>query len=63
MIKALLDRKLAVVPRQRFGVADVRGVADLHIRTKCRAAGSFIVFVTRFSGSGPRCQGRADQTS
>jgi nucleoside-diphosphate-sugar epimerase len=32
MIKAMLDGKMSVVPRQRFGVADVRDVADLHIR-------------------------------
>src|SRR5450755_1384164 len=32
MIKAMLDGKMPVVPRQRFGVADVRDVADLHIR-------------------------------
>jgi nucleoside-diphosphate-sugar epimerase len=31
-IKAMLDRTISVVPRQRFGVADVRDVADLHIR-------------------------------
>jgi dihydroflavonol-4-reductase len=32
MIKAMLDGTMSVVPRQRFGVADVRDVADLHIR-------------------------------
>jgi len=32
MIEAMLDGKMSVVPRQRFGVADVRDVADLHIR-------------------------------
>jgi nucleoside-diphosphate-sugar epimerase len=32
MIKAMLDGKMPVVPRQRFGVADVRDVADLHIK-------------------------------
>jgi nucleoside-diphosphate-sugar epimerase len=32
MIKAMLDGKMPVVPRQHFGVADVRDVADLHIR-------------------------------
>jgi nucleoside-diphosphate-sugar epimerase len=31
-IKAMLDGTISVVPRQRFGVADVRDVADLHIR-------------------------------
>ena len=30
--KMMLDGTMAVVPRQRFGVADVRDVADLHIR-------------------------------
>lgn len=30
--KAMLDGTMTVVPRQRFGVADVRDVADLHIR-------------------------------
>jgi dihydroflavonol-4-reductase len=32
MIKAMLDGTMPVVRRQRFGVADVRDVADLHIR-------------------------------
>jgi nucleoside-diphosphate-sugar epimerase len=32
LIKAMLDGTTTVVPRQRFGVADVRDVADLHIR-------------------------------
>jgi hypothetical protein len=32
MIKAMLDGTMTVVPRQRFGVADVRDVADAHIR-------------------------------
>jgi nucleoside-diphosphate-sugar epimerase len=32
LIEAMLNGKLPVVPRQRFGVADVRDVADLHIR-------------------------------
>jgi nucleoside-diphosphate-sugar epimerase len=32
MIEAMLDGKMSIVPRQRFGVADVRDVADLHIR-------------------------------
>jgi dihydroflavonol-4-reductase len=32
MIKAMLDGMMPVVRRQRFGVADVRDVADLHIR-------------------------------
>ncbi len=32
LVKAMLDGAMTVVPRQRFGVADVRDVADLHIR-------------------------------
>jgi len=32
LIKAMLDGTMSVVPRQRFGVADVRDVADAHIR-------------------------------
>ena len=32
LIKAMLDGTMSVAPRQRFGVADVRDVADLHIR-------------------------------
>ncbi|HEY1920496.1 MAG TPA: NAD-dependent epimerase/dehydratase family protein [Streptosporangiaceae bacterium] len=32
LTKAMLDGTMRVVPRQRFGVADVRDVADLHIR-------------------------------
>jgi nucleoside-diphosphate-sugar epimerase len=31
-IKAMIDGTMSVVPRRRFGVADVRDVADLHIR-------------------------------
>jgi nucleoside-diphosphate-sugar epimerase len=31
LIKAMLDGHMPVVPRQRFGVADVRDVADMHI--------------------------------
>ncbi|MCO5992270.1 SDR family oxidoreductase [Actinoallomurus rhizosphaericola] len=32
LIKAMLDGAMSVAPRQRFGVVDVRDVADLHIR-------------------------------
>jgi nucleoside-diphosphate-sugar epimerase len=32
IIKAMLDGTMPVVRRQRFGIADVRDVADLHIR-------------------------------
>lgn len=31
-IKSMLNGEVSVVPRRRFGVADVRDVADLHIR-------------------------------
>ena len=39
MIKAMLDGTMSVVPRQRFGVADVREVADLHIKADGHARG------------------------
>lgn len=32
MIKAMFDGHMQMAPRQRFGLADVRDVADLHIR-------------------------------
>jgi nucleoside-diphosphate-sugar epimerase len=32
LIKMMLDGSMTVVPRARFGIADVRDVADLHIR-------------------------------
>ena len=32
IVKAMLDGTMPVVRRQRFGIADVRDVADLHIR-------------------------------
>ncbi|MEU8222260.1 aldehyde reductase [Kribbella sp. NPDC048915] len=32
LIKAMLDGSMSVVPRARFGVVDVRDVADLHVR-------------------------------
>ena len=32
LIKAMLDGAMEIVPRARFGVVDVRDVADLHIR-------------------------------
>ncbi|GAA4608989.1 aldehyde reductase [Actinoallomurus liliacearum] len=32
LIKAMLDGTMSVAPRRRFGVVDVRDVADLHIR-------------------------------
>ena len=32
LTKAMLDGTMPLVPRQRFGVADVRDVADLHLR-------------------------------
>jgi nucleoside-diphosphate-sugar epimerase len=41
LIKAMLEGTMSVAPRQRFGVADVRDIADLHIRAMAapRAAG------------------------
>ncbi|MEW1844345.1 NAD-dependent epimerase/dehydratase family protein [Nonomuraea angiospora] len=32
LIKAMLDGTMSLAPRQRFGVVDVRDVADLHLR-------------------------------
>jgi len=32
LVEMMLDGKMPLAPRQRFGVADVRDVADLHIR-------------------------------
>jgi nucleoside-diphosphate-sugar epimerase len=32
LVKAMLDGTMSVTPRARFGIADVRDVADLHIR-------------------------------
>ena len=32
LVKAMLDGMMSVAPRARFGIADVRDVADLHIR-------------------------------
>ena len=39
LIKAMLDGTMTVAPRQRFGVVDVRDVADLHIRAMASARG------------------------
>jgi nucleoside-diphosphate-sugar epimerase len=38
LIAAMLDGKMSVARRQRFGVADVRDVADLHIRAMASPA-------------------------
>ena len=38
LIKALLDGTMAVVPRQSFGLVDVRDVADLHLRAMAEPA-------------------------
>jgi nucleoside-diphosphate-sugar epimerase len=32
LVKAMLDGTMSIAPRARFGIADVRDVADLHIR-------------------------------
>jgi nucleoside-diphosphate-sugar epimerase len=41
LLKAMLDGTMSIVRRQRFGIADVRDVADLHVRamTSPEAAG------------------------
>lgn len=41
LVKAMLDGTMSVAPRARFGVADVRDVADLHLRAMAepKAAG------------------------
>jgi len=51
LIKAMLDGTMEVVPRARFGVADVRDVADLHVRAMAapEAAGKRFLAV----GDGP----------
>lgn len=38
LIEAMLDGTMEVLPRQRFGVVDVRDVADLHLRAMAVAA-------------------------
>lgn len=38
LIKAMLDGTMTVVPRQRFGVADVRDVADAHLKAMATPA-------------------------
>ncbi len=38
LIKAMLDGTMTVAPRARFGVADVRDVADLHVRAMAAPA-------------------------
>lgn len=38
LIKALLDGTMTVVPRQSFGLVDVRDVADLHLRAMAAPA-------------------------
>jgi nucleoside-diphosphate-sugar epimerase len=38
LVKAMLDGTMSIVRRQRFGVADVRDVADLHIRAMAAPA-------------------------
>jgi nucleoside-diphosphate-sugar epimerase len=46
LIAAMLDGAMTIVPRQRFGVADVRDVADAHIRamaTPAAASQRFLV--------------------
>jgi dihydroflavonol-4-reductase len=38
LIKAMFDGTMSVAPRHRFGIADVRDVADLHIRAMAAPA-------------------------
>jgi len=38
LVKAMLDGTMSVVPRQRFGLVDVRDVADLHLRAMAAPA-------------------------
>jgi dihydroflavonol-4-reductase len=38
LIKAMFSGQMAVAPRQRFGIADVRDVADLHVRAMAAPA-------------------------
>ncbi|TCC40727.1 NAD-dependent epimerase/dehydratase family protein [Kribbella speibonae] len=47
LIKMILDGTMTVVPRARFGVVDVRDVADLHVRamTTPNAAGNRLLAV------------------
>ncbi|ACU73426.1 NAD-dependent epimerase/dehydratase [Catenulispora acidiphila DSM 44928] len=48
LIKAMLDGTMSVAPRARFGVADVRDVADLHLRAMAapQAAGKRFLALT-----------------
>jgi nucleoside-diphosphate-sugar epimerase len=50
-IEAMLNGKMTTVPRQRFGISDVRDIADLHMRamTNRNAAGKRYIAV----GDGP----------
>jgi nucleoside-diphosphate-sugar epimerase len=50
LIKAMLDGTITVVPRQRFGVADVRDVADLHIRAMATPEAAGKRFLTLADG-------------
>ena len=38
LVKAMLDGSMSVAPRARFGLADVRDVADLHVRAMAAPA-------------------------
>jgi nucleoside-diphosphate-sugar epimerase len=38
LVKAMLDGTMSVAPRARFGLADVRDVADLHVRAMAAPA-------------------------
>jgi len=54
LTKAMLDGTMPVVRRQRFGVADVRDVADLHIRAMAAPGAAGKRFLALADGPSPR---------
>jgi uncharacterized protein YbjT (DUF2867 family) len=52
LIEAMLDGTMPVVRRQRFGIVDVRDVADLHVRAMAapEAAGRRYLALGRLKG-------------
>jgi nucleoside-diphosphate-sugar epimerase len=61
MIKAMLDGTMSVVPRRPFGIADVRDVADPHIKATAtpEAAGKRLLALA----DGPSASGGSDRGS
>lgn len=51
LIKAMLEGTMTVAPRQRFGVADVRDVADLHLRAMAAPSAAGRRFLAVSDGS------------